>query len=246
MPRSLAADQLYRRTDPATLGFRTTQELPPLAAALGQDAGIRALEFGVSMLQPGYNVFVLGESGSGRRTFVRAALDARAAAEPTPPDWCYVQNFQDPRRPRAVSLSAGRAAEFRSDLGALIADLRRAIPQMLDSEAANSRRNQASETWEGTARDLLEALREDLQKDGYVALRETDRDYVLAPARGGEPLSQEAYAQLPEALRTTIDEHVARIRAVTVADVARVLHRVLEGPRALAAVGPFTAEELTA
>ena len=231
MPRSLAADQLYRRTDPAALGFRTTQELSPLAAALGQDAGIRALEFGVSMLQPGYNVFVLGESGSGRRTFVRAALDVRAAAEPTPPDWCYVQNFQDPRRPRAVSLSAGRAAEFRSDLGALIADLRRAIPQMLDSEAANSRRNQASETWEGTARDLLEALREDLQKDGYVALRETDRDYVLAPARGGEPLSQEAYAQLPEALRTTIDEHVKEARSRLLA-VQRRLQEVQRSLRA--------------
>ena len=43
---------------------------------------------------------------------------------------------------------------------------------------------------------------------------------------------------------TTIDEHVARIRAVTVDDVARVLHRVLDGPRALAAVGPFDREEL--
>ncbi len=43
---------------------------------------------------------------------------------------------------------------------------------------------------------------------------------------------------------TTIDEHVSRIRAVTVHDVARVLHRVLEGPRTLAAVGPFSADGL--
>ena len=44
---------------------------------------------------------------------------------------------------------------------------------------------------------------------------------------------------------TTIDEHVRRLRAVTVDDVARVLERVLGGPRALVAVGPFTADALT-
>jgi predicted Zn-dependent peptidase len=45
---------------------------------------------------------------------------------------------------------------------------------------------------------------------------------------------------------TTIDEHVEHLRAVTAADVARVLGRVLEGPRALAAVGPFDADDLVA
>jgi predicted Zn-dependent peptidase len=45
---------------------------------------------------------------------------------------------------------------------------------------------------------------------------------------------------------TTIDEHVARLRSVTTDDVHRVLHRVLDGPRALAAVGPFDVEDLVA
>ncbi len=45
---------------------------------------------------------------------------------------------------------------------------------------------------------------------------------------------------------TTIDEHVERLRAVTIDDVSRVLHRVLDAPRALAAVGPFDDDELTA
>jgi len=45
---------------------------------------------------------------------------------------------------------------------------------------------------------------------------------------------------------TPIDEHVVRLRAVTVDDVSRVLHRVLDTPRSLAAVGPFNADELVA
>lgn len=44
---------------------------------------------------------------------------------------------------------------------------------------------------------------------------------------------------MQQARITTIDEHVERLRAVTTDDVSRVLHRVLDAPRVLAAVGPF-------
>ena len=228
---TLAAEQLYRRTDPEALGFRTTDELDPLDAALGQESGIGALAFGTTMRQPGYNVFVLGESGSGRRTFVREALAARAAAEPVPPDWCYVQNFQDPRRPRAVSLGAGRAAEFRHDIGVLIADLRRAIPQMLDSQEATARRAALSDRHEREAETLLEELRAELAGDPYVALRESDQDLVLSPARGGEPLTHDAFAQLPDALRATIEEHTkaARARLLLVRRGLQEVQRSLRG-----------------
>src|SRR5512144_837020 len=105
---ALHPEQLYRRTDPASLGFTTTAELPALVGAIGQAEGMAALEFGVSMRAAGYNIFVLGESGSGRRSFVLEALHLRAAQQAPPPDWCYVQNFVDTRRPRAVCVAAGR------------------------------------------------------------------------------------------------------------------------------------------
>lgn len=45
---------------------------------------------------------------------------------------------------------------------------------------------------------------------------------------------------------TPIDEHVRRLRAVTVEDVSAVLHQVLSGPRVLAAVGPHESSALRA
>jgi len=207
----LRPEQLYRRTDPATLGFTSTAELPPLVGAIGQADGMAALEFGVSMRAAGYNVFVLGESGSGRRSFVLEALHARAAQQPAAPDWCYVQNFADARRPRVVSLAAGRGAELQRDVAVLIDDLRRLVPQALEADDSVARRTAAVEARERQAGALLDEFRAGLQ-DGNVVLRETENDYGLLPAQHGEALTQEIYTGLPEETRNAIDDDVREAR----------------------------------
>lgn len=215
---ALTSSQLYRRTDPAIMGFETTAEVEPLSGALGQAEGIAALEFGVSMPATGYNLFVLGESGSGRRTFVLEALHARASREQTPPDWCYVQNFLDARQPRALAVSAGRGPELKSDVAFMIDELRRSVPQALESDVAVARRTEVVEAAEREARELTDGFRSDLKSDGWVVLRESEHDYQLLPARGGEVLSHDAYTQLADPLRETVDTHLrdARTRALSI------------------------------
>jgi predicted ATP-dependent protease len=212
-PLELRADQLYRRTDPASLGFTTTTEIAPLAEALGQGDGLRALDFGVSMRAAGYNIFVLGEPGSGRRTFVLEALHARAAQQETPPDWCYVQNFTDPRRPRAVSVSAGCADGFAADVAHLTDDLRRLIPLALESDGAVGRRTTAMDEREREARALIDGFRAELQLQEHVVLLETEGDIALAPALAGAPIpTHESYLQLPAEQRTVIDAALREAR----------------------------------
>src|SRR5512139_981096 len=198
---ALQPEQLYRRTDPASLGFATTAELPPLVGAIGQAEGMAALEFGVSMRGGGYNIFVLGESGSGRRSFVLDALHRRAGQQPAPPDWCYVQNFTDARRPRAVSVAAGRGAELQREIALAIEDLRRAVPQALEADECVARRTASVEEREREAGVLLDEFRADLKENGSVVLRETENDYGLIPAHEGQPLTPDTYMALPEAVR---------------------------------------------
>jgi predicted ATP-dependent protease len=210
---ALRSDQLYRRTDPTMLGFATTAEVAPLAEALGQADGLRALEFGVSMAAAGYNIFVLGESGSGRRTFVLEALHARAAAQPTPPDWCYVQDFAEPRRPRALAVGAGRADGLAHDIARLIDDLRRLIPAALESERAVARRTAAMDEREQQVRTLVDEFRARIKGEPHVLLLENGGDLAIAPAVGGSAVpSQEAYQQLPEDQRASIDAALREAR----------------------------------
>jgi hypothetical protein len=55
-------EKLRWRMDPARLIFETTNSLKPLEQIIGQDRGVAAFRFGMSMDKPGYNVFVTGKT----------------------------------------------------------------------------------------------------------------------------------------------------------------------------------------
>src|SRR5579862_2909049 len=100
--KPLAADRLCLRTDPQHLPFDTTVHLPEPEGPVGQDRAMRAVAFGAQIAQPGYNIFVTGPQGSGKRSAVGRALQRMAESMHAPPDWCYVHNFAVPHRPRPL------------------------------------------------------------------------------------------------------------------------------------------------
>ncbi len=204
----LSASQLHRICDPESLGFRTTEEIEPLSGALGQEEAMEALAFGVSVASKGYNIFALGHAGSGRRTFIRQALEARAEKEPTPSSWCYGFNFKNPRHPVALQLPPGQGELLRARLDALIPDLRKAIPQALEAEDVSNRRSAIYEERGKEASAAMEAFRGEVESDPNVVLIGKEDGVVVVPAKDGEPLTKEAYHDLPEEVRGTIDSRV--------------------------------------
>jgi hypothetical protein len=124
----LEPTQLRWTCDVSELDFQTTDELPDLHQLLGQDRALSALEFGISMRREGYHLYVMGPTGVGKRTAVMQALAGRGPCQVTPPDWIYVNNFDDLRKPRAIPMAAGRGIQFRQDIDDLIEDLTTAIP----------------------------------------------------------------------------------------------------------------------
>jgi hypothetical protein len=112
----LSPDQLRRRTDSEQLNFASTADLPELPIFVGQERPISAIRFGVKMNRPGYNIFALGPAGLGKYTLVHSAVQERAAAEPPPADWCYVNNFSQPYSPKVLRLPNGMGRQFRNDM----------------------------------------------------------------------------------------------------------------------------------
>lgn len=105
---------LRLRVDPAALGFSDTSELQqqPLPW-IGQERAEQAARFGLQMAQPDYNLFVLGEAGSGRSSLMGQMMCQEAARRPAPPDLCYLHNFETPEHPRALRLPAGEGRLLR-------------------------------------------------------------------------------------------------------------------------------------
>jgi len=130
---NLNADELRLTVDPDSLGFTDTSVLLEHALPwIGQERAEIAATFGLGMDQADYNLFVLGEVGSGRSSLLRQAMQARAAQRPTPPDLCYLHNFDRPERPRALRLPAGQGRLLRQGMARMMKTLLTAIPQQLD------------------------------------------------------------------------------------------------------------------
>jgi len=201
----LPPEALRRRVDPASLPFETTAEVPPGRGTIGQPRAIDAITFGLEIRAIGYNIYVSGQPGSGRETSIIDMLGEFAPRMPTPDDWVYVHNFEDSDRPTAIRLPAGRGATLAADMLRFVTDAQREIPRAFDSEDyARRQRNALAAV--GQRRDTLFEELQQFAAANSFAIQMTPTGIATIPTADGQPLSNEAYAQLPKAEREAIDE----------------------------------------
>ncbi len=193
----LSSADLYHGCDPDQFGFRTTNELEDFPGLIGQQRAVEAVEFGTNIHRFGYNVFVFGPPGAGKHTLLRHHLKASAAALPVPNDWCYVNNFSVPHKPRAISLPPGRARELRDDMERLISDLKAALPAVFESEDYSARRQALEDEFKEFQESKFTDLRERANNQG-IALIHTPQGFALVPMEGGEVVTRDDFNKWPE------------------------------------------------
>jgi predicted ATP-dependent protease len=247
----LTAAELRLSVDAAALGFADTSELVhrPLPW-IGQERAERAAHFGLRMDQPDYNLFVLGEVGSGRTTLMHGLMAHEAAGRPVPPDLCYLHDFEAPERPLALRLPAGEGRLLRQCMLDLARRLQAEIPERLaaaDVKAESERIENAFKTDEDAAFETLSGF---AHARGFSLVRDQGRMVFTQRDEHGEPLTAgKAMALTPEQraaldhaeneLRTEISRFLEKMRAREAVmndaltalrrkTIAPVLHRLLD------------------
>jgi len=220
--RPLPPELLCRHSDLSHLPFDTTDDLEPLTGVFGQERAREAIGLGVGMRASGYNIFILGPPGLGKHSLAKELLEARAAREPTPSDWCYINNFAQSHRPLALQLPPGQGARLRQDMRQFIEELRASIPAIFESEEYRTRAEQIDTEVNERAEKIFQQLGEEAAKENIVLLH-TPSGFSFAPVvRDGEVMSPEAYAQLPEETRTRIEAKMQELQAGLQKAVQRV------------------------
>lgn len=202
---------LYRRCTLDSVAFNTTDDLGDSVEFIGQDRAIKALELGVSLRRQGYNIFVLGPSGTGRHTLVRRLVEERAAQEAPPDDWCYVNNFSQPYIPIALRLPAGMGKELQRDMERLVEDLHTGLSSAFESEEYQTRRRVLEGEFQERQQQSLSELQEEARRRNLTLLR-TPSGLAFAPLRNGEVLPPEEFQKLPEAEQQRIQREVAALQ----------------------------------
>jgi predicted ATP-dependent protease len=210
--RPLSAGKLYRTCDPASLGFETTRELAASPGVVCQDRAVEAVRFAVEMPGDGYNVFVLGPEGTGKRTLLGQILEARAGRDPVPPDACYVHNFADPQRPRVLVVPAGTGRRLRDDLERLVDELRGALRAAFESEQYRATREAMDEELRKQRDALLDAFGQRATERGFALLR-SPLGVGLAPQRDGHPIDAKEFEKLTAEERAHIEETSTELQA---------------------------------
>ncbi len=200
----LSPEQLRRACDAAGFSFQTTAELPQKFDIIGQPRGTQAIEFGIGMDSPGYNIYVLGESGTGRATAIERFLRERAAQETVPQDWLYVNNFVEPHKPRALNLPAGTGAQLRDDMAALVDHLQREIPKAFERAEYIQAREQIQSAFESERDRVFEPLQAQANAASFGILR-SPSGLMIVPLANGQPMPPEAFETLPPEQRRALE-----------------------------------------
>lgn len=208
-PVALTVEQLHTPCRAESLGFTTTEDLPEHDVALLHPRAHAALRLGLDIAAPGYSIFLLGEPGSGRHAMVDRLLAAERTLGPAPSDWCYVLDFANPAHARLLQLPCGRGARLRDDMQDFVAEIGAAVAAAFESDQYRERVESLQEEEKRREEMALRQLGDEVQQQG-VALLRTPRGFVFAPLKNGEEtLSQEEFAELPEARQAEYGEKIS-------------------------------------
>jgi lon-related putative ATP-dependent protease len=208
----LPPEKLRFECPPGKVECKTSEELAPLEGIVGQDRALKALTFGMEMRGKGFNVFAAGPPITGKRPAARSYLEKIAKAKPTPPDWCYINNFQNPYEPKALKLPAGKARIFQKDIKSLVEQVKRAVPAALQSEEFVARTNSITKRSVEQRDKILNELNEEAKRLNY-AVRMSQLGIGIVPVHAGKPLGQEEFDALPATVKKKFEKNRETVRS---------------------------------
>jgi predicted ATP-dependent protease len=207
-PLKLPLESLKLNVDLAGFEFPTAPKLPE--TILGQSRAQSALEFGVAMSNPGYNVFVMGEPGLGRLSMITNHLHAQAQTLPAPPSYAYVDNFDNPREPVAVELPAEHGQTLSKDIEKLIDNLLATFPAAFESPTYQQKKGAIERHYNQFYNDAIDLVDKKAQSLDIALFRENE-SISFAPIRDNKALNDDQFTELPQPEREVFHKHVKEL-----------------------------------
>ena len=205
MLRELKKTELKNSCGLSELPFNTTDDISALKETIGQKRALSALEFGLDIDSHGFNIYILGESGTGKLTTIKNILEEKSKKEPVPKDWCYVYNFKDNDKPHALSLPPGKGISFHEDMAEMITVLRQEIPKIFDSKEYEKQRTKILEDFHAKQKEHFATLEQEAAKKDFT-LKKTVSGIILVPVKkSGETLSEEEYEDLEPDVKNKVE-----------------------------------------
>ena len=186
--------------DPNLFDFETTENLEPITAGIGQDRGIKALEFGVNVNVKGYNLYIEGPGGVGKTRYTKKYLENIALKKKVPQDWCYLYNFENPNEPIAVSLPAGQGKEFKESMDGFIKEIKKDIRATFNNDDFEKEKALIKNQYEEKRTKLMDDLTQKALRFNFQVKSAQNGIYMM-PVLDGKALKEEEFEKLDENIK---------------------------------------------
>lgn len=201
----LGSEMLFTGMDASMLPFKTTAEVEKLEEVIGQERAIGAIKMGIEVVKDGFNLFALGPPGIGKQSTIMQYLSKRAESQETPPDWCYVNNFEQPQKPYALRLPAGMGNELCLDMKKLIDETKTSIPVAFESDEYRHHIQEVQDKYEERRSHAISELTDEAAEHN-IALVKGPHGFILVPSVQGEVLDAKDFAKLPKRKQQRINK----------------------------------------
>jgi lon-related putative ATP-dependent protease len=207
----LQPQDLYQQCDPEQLSFETTADLEDLTGAVGQPRAVESLKFGITIEREGYNIFALGQPGTGKHTLVQQFLEGRAAEEEVPADLCYINNFDEPHKPGILQLPSGKGKELAQDMEHVVEEIGNVLRAAFENEEHQHRRQTIAQEFAERQQHAFEELQKKAEERNLSLMR-TPAGFGFAPVREGEVIPPDEFSKLPEEERKEVEQHAEELQ----------------------------------
>lgn len=233
----LTLPKLRKRTSTASLGFQTTEEIGCLEGLIGQQRAVEAMEFGLDVASKGYNIFVVGDHGSGRTTYSLDQLRKRANTLPCPDDWLYVYNFANAGEPLAINLPPGMGKKLSDSLIELVDELKTTLSKAFENSQYEDSKAQLVKEFQEQVNGLMESVRNWAQEKGF-SIKRTPQGFVNIPLsqskdEDGNVVSKEMQQEEFEALSETEQKQLQTKSEEVSQKTLEVLRKIRDHEKAL-------------
>jgi lon-related putative ATP-dependent protease len=193
--------------DPKIFTFKSTADIDPLDEVIGQKRAVQAIEFGLNMKNPEYNIFVTGIEGTGKSTITSDITRKHAKSLPTPHDCCMVNNFQDPYRPKPLVVPAGKGSILSRQMDRLIQSLKSKLPKAFEDTSYQKKTGIIQDTYQKKETEHFLKLDQTAKKK-KLTIKKTEAGLQTIPLKDGKPLTQEVFLKLSKKAQEQIESVV--------------------------------------
>ena len=197
--------ELKMTCNPNVFNFETTGDLDTIEEGIGQERGIKALEFGLQVDVKGYNLYLEGPSGVGKTLYTKNYLNKIASKKKVPSDWCYIYNFDNPNEPIAVELPSGQGKEFKEAMEGFIKEIRKDIRNTFNNDDFEKEKALIKQEFEQKRTALLEKLNQDASKHNFQVKTAQNGIYMM-PIVNGQVIEEEEFDKLDEEIKKEYEE----------------------------------------